>query len=136
MKRKSSPAALAPPAAAAQSGRPPLTISYRGYRSREGKYVVEKDCKPLRYQGDNSGPSMDIGPWEWGRRCPWAELLTWSLLMDVLDDQERAAEIAQQFADQFVFRFHVRGWMMSAQNILAAVERIEREAHSKPRNPK
>lgn len=136
MKRKPSPAALAPPAAAVQSGRLPRSISYRGWRDSTGKYRVTKDGQDLVYKRADGEINVGGGPWEWGRRCPWAELLTWELLVDVLDDTHRAAMVAKQFSENFTFRFHPRGWMMSAANILAAVERLEREENNQPRHPK
>lgn len=111
----------------------PTVTSYRGFRSK-GRWVVERDNVAFRYSKYETSEISHDGPWRWGPRQQFSTLLAWALLMDVLDDENLVADLVAEFDHQFVSRFHWSGWMMSAQNIRAACERIAREL--RPDNPR
>lgn len=104
----------------------PVNVSYRGYRSL-GRWVVEKGNAPFRYHKYESSEISHDGPWRWGPREQMVRLLSWALLMDVLEDEDQVADLVDEFNRQFTTKFHPTGWMMSAENIRAAAERIALE---------
>jgi len=111
----------------------PVNTSYRGFRTRDGKWTVHKGCQEFlrQYAGDAVGEVS--GPWRWGPKQPFARLLSWALLMDVFDDEEFVGSMCDEFNRQFTGHFHPSGWMMSAENIRAAALRIAADLERDPR---
>lgn len=113
---------------------PPILVntSYRGYRSRAGAYFVDRDTEAFQYPGASTVPGEVAGPWRWGPRQEFSRLLAWALLVDVLDDPDEADQLADQFNQHYVSKFHPMGWMMSADNIRAAARRLADQMVSHP----
>lgn len=108
-------------------------VDYRGYRSRSGEWIVTRNEKPLPYLASRGSAPGVLTLCRWGEDSPMARVLTWALLVDALEDQDRAAALSDEFHRQYTRYFHVSGWMISRKMILAAAARIEREERDRPR---
>jgi len=110
-----------------------LTKVYSGVRSADGSPVIVKvSGRKLRVRLDLFNHSPDGFEWGYGGSGP--AQLALAILVDALDDDERAVKLHQEFKWSVVGRFPHEGWKITAEQVLTAVRQIDKKRSEKKSN--
>ena len=94
--------------------------TYRG-TIQDGRPVVTVDHELLPIRPDMIGQGI-----AWGSHAAGVTTLAFAILADYLDDEDRARQLAQAFANMILARFpELEGWTLDGRRIEAAITELE-----------
>ena len=94
--------------------------TYRGI-IKDGRPVVTVDHELLPIRPEMIGQGI-----AWGGHAAGVTTLAFAILADFLDDQDRAQQLAQGFANAVLARFpELQPWTLDGRRIEAAIEEME-----------